>query len=264
MNYRSVLVLLIGVIFHLRAQACSPVLTFIETSDFKVELVEFKKVDDDYRKVVMIIPPTGGMNFIDESYAKRLCENDILALIVKNWTGDNEYILDLEIHARLYSRAQKAIELTVDKYRDYELGILGTSVGGIHAAISVSRFEEIKSCLLIVAGGNIASIITHSSQDILVDAKKKRFKKYDFKTLDEYEDALKSTLIFEPLDMPMSAHKKLGMIISMSDTLVPTKNQLELKEHWDPALISTSKLNHASTVVWTWLFKSETVSNFFN
>lgn len=254
---------LIEIILTGAAIACSPKSVVITESDFTVELVEFSDAAKSYKKVVIIIPPTGGMNFIDKAYAKQLCQNQIKAVVLKNWSDNDEYSLDLNIHARLYLRAQRAIELTVKRYKDHELGILGTSVGGTHAAIATSLLPEIKSCLLIVSGGGIASIITTTSQKILVEAKEKRFEKHKFKSVEDYENALKAILPFEPLEMAIEKSKKLGMIISLNDDLVPTKNQMALKSHWKPGYVSTSRLGHVLTITWTWLFDADTVVSFF-
>lgn len=246
-----------------KAWACTDTSQLFTDGEFKVEVIEFSDPAKTYQKLVLIIPPTGGMNFIDRSYANQLCENGIKATVMKSWTGDDEYNLELEIHQRFYNRAQKAIELSINHYQNYELGILGTSVGGIHAAIATSRFDRLKSSFLIVSGGNIASIISNTTQKVLVDAKEKRFKKYHLKTIDEYEKALSAILPYEPLMLPIDASKRLGMIISENDDVVPTKNQQALREHWNPQYGWTTTWGHTLAVVKTWLFDSADVVGFF-
>lgn len=231
--------------------------------DFKAQLLEFLPEEGSLERLVLIIPPTGGVNFLDKSYAEKLCEAGVGASIVKGWSEDDEYNLELEIHTRFYNRAQRAIALALEKYNDIELGILGTSVGGIHAAIAASSYEQIESAFLIVAGGNIDYIVANSSQDVLEDAKKKRLKRYGFRSLIEYQRGLKKILPFEPLEMPKPKGKKLGMIISTNDDVVPTLSQVKLANHWQPSYKSEFWLGHTPTVVAAWLFSSNEIVNFF-
>lgn len=242
--------------------ACAGKEKSISNNEFKTHFLEF--ISYKAKKLVLIIPPTGGINFIDRSYAKEFCKKGISAVIIKNWSKDDELSFDLEIHTRFYTRAQKAIEVAIKYYHDFELGILGTSVGGIHASIATARFKELKSSLIIVSGGGIASIIVNTTQEILVEAKKKRFLKYKYKNEEEYRLALRKVIPFEPLGMSFNkAEKKLGMVISTNDDVVPTKNQLALKELWNPIVVSSSGLGHKLTVVKTWLLNSSEVISFF-
>ena len=245
------------------AIGCSEDFLTLKKDQFVSEIVKYSPEKETTPSIVLIIPPTGGMNFIDKSYAKNICEKGQTSIILKNWTNDNEYNLELEIHHRFYKRAQKAIELVLESFPTKEFSILGTSVGGLHASIATARHEQIKKALLIVSGGGIASIIANTSQDILVDAKKKRFSLYKFKDNNHYISELKKVLPFEPLAMNVDKSKKLAMIISNNDSVVPTINQLRLIKHWNLKILDESSLGHTATVVYTWLFNSDKVINFF-
>ncbi|MBT4790563.1 MAG: hypothetical protein HON90_03250 [Halobacteriovoraceae bacterium] len=242
--------------------ACEALEQSIISNDFEISLIEY--IAPKSKKLVLIIPPTGGINFIDKSYALGLCKANINAVIIRNWTDDNEYNIELEIHTRFYNRAQRAIEMTIKRYSQFDLAILGTSVGGIHASIAFARFKKLKTGLFIVSGGNIASIITNTEQDILLDAKNKRFKLFNYKSDIEYTNALKKILPYEPLQIHFDkSKKKIGMVVSTNDSIVPTKNQIELKEKWNSVILSSSWLGHTATVIKTWLFNSSTIIDFF-
>jgi hypothetical protein len=76
---------------------------------------------------ILILPPTGGSNVIDRLYAKTLRSAGFDVYILKHWTGDDEYSLELEIHQRLYEKAQKAIGKVLSDIETPFIGILGTS-----------------------------------------------------------------------------------------------------------------------------------------
>jgi len=257
-------ILVIIYFISMNAYSCESKNIVIKDDAFETDVIEYSKLGLEYKKAILIIPPTGGVNFIDKSYAKSLCESGLKAVIIKNWTGDDEYNLELAIHTRFYRRAQKAIAMTVLKYKRYVLGILGTSVGGLHAAIATSRFREITSSFLIVAGGNIPEIIANTTQEVLKDAKEKRFKMFNFKSNQEYISALEKVVPFEPLNLPVpSRTKKIGMVISTNDHVVPSLNQEKLRTHWSPKTVWRTWFGHKAAVVKTWLFSTQKIIDFF-
>ena len=129
---------------------------------------------------IIIVPPTGGTNILDRNYGETLCAKGSDVFILEHLTDDNEHSLDLNIHQRFYERAQKAIGLTLKNINSSFVGILATSVGAIHAAIATHHFNRIQAAFLIVGGAPISEVIAFSDQDVLVQARKKRFETMSF------------------------------------------------------------------------------------
>lgn len=259
-----VLVLYASSTCYLKAHAtCSQVERKITSLDFEASFSDYEPKENS-KSLVLIVPPTGGANLIDQSYAKAICKSGIQAVVLNHWANDDEYALELEIHERFYRRAQKAIDLVQTHFSEKEIGILGTSVGAIHSAIAFARNEKIRSAYLIVGGGDIAAIISHSDLPAMVEAKKARFKMFGFKSDEDYELALKKILPFEPLTMNFQrANRKLGMVISTNDLTVPSANQNFLRDAWKPDFTSYSRWNHFWTIVKTWLCDSQDIVRFF-
>ena len=213
---------------------------------------------------ILIIPPTGGVNFLDRSYARTLCKNGFDVVILERWSQDDEYSLDLQIHERFYQRAQRAIGIALENIKTPFVGILGTSVGAIHAAIAVSRFARISAAFTITGGAEINQITALSEQDVLVDAKEKRFKIHGFKNEQEYAEALKAHIPFEPSLLPRPSSKQiLGMVIASADTVVPTYNQDLLRKLWSPQTVLEVSGNHKFSIIKTWLFHRQKIVDFF-
>lgn len=244
-------------------EPCAPVTRDVKRDEFTVRYIEFQPAKDS-SKIVIVVPPTGGTNFMDRSYGANLCEKGIGAAIVDGWSNDDEFNYELEIHTRFYRRAQASIDLVVDQFKGKSIGLLGTSVGAIHGAIAFERNENIKSAFLIVGGGDIPAIIATSDQQVMLDAKKERFKRFGFKSIEEYRAALKKVIPFEPLELSFNRiGKKLGMIISTNDSTVPTANQFLLRNKLHPDFEFQSSWWHVGTILKTWLFDKQTVVDFF-
>lgn len=215
-------------------------------------------------RLIVIFPPTGGVNFIDRNYARYFCRNDIKALIVKGWKETFEMRYDLDVHIDYYKTAQRSIDTVFEYYSDYKIGLLGTSLGAIHASISFARNDFIDKVFLVVGGGNLASMIATTDQEQTLEFKKIRFELFGFESEEEYEQALRPYIPYEVLDMEIVREgRDIGMVVSTNDVTVPTENQKSLKNKWNPDVIFTSSWNHVNTVVKTWMLNSDEILEFF-
>jgi dienelactone hydrolase len=232
-------------------------------ADFQVQSLRYR-AERPGLKTLLLIPPTGGTNFIDRGYAEKFCENGFDVYILDHWTGDNEYNLDLEIHQRFYARVQRGIGLILANVSSSFIGILGTSVGGIHTAVAMGLHDRLDAAFVIVGGAPLAEIIVNSDQDVLVEAKKKRYQVFHFSNDQEYIDSLDRAFALDPLKLPRRfVGKPLGMVISSNDLTVPTKNQRDLEKFWQPQITYVRSTSHTSTVVRTWLFDKDKIIDFF-
>lgn len=252
------LILLLLIPFITEA-SCEGAVTRWNSTDFSVEVLDF--APSKFSSQVIIIPPTGGTNIIDRSYAKKICKRGHRAVILSHWSEDDEMSFELSIHTRFYARAFRAIGLVVEKIKtEGPVGILGTSVGGLHASIAVSRYPEITKAFIITGGAHIPSIIANSNQKVMNNAWIERQKKYGFKNKDEYIKALEDVIKLEPLTIK---GKKLGLVIATEDETVPTINQEKLRNLWNPEVVITRDNDHFWAIVSTWLFHADEVYSFF-
>lgn len=245
-------------------QACSQVVSTYGDSSFQVQVSQFQSSKAKGRSL-LILPPTGGTNVLDLSYAKNLCENGFEVIILEHWTEDDEYSLELEIHQRFYARAQKAISIVLAHIKTPFVGVLGTSVGAIHSAIAMGTQERIDAAFVIVGGAPVANVIAYSDQEILVEARKKRFEVYKFNDNQEYAKELDQILSLDPGKLPTHYRNKfLGMVISKEDTTVPVGTQRALRDLWKPQVVYEFSNNHFISIIKTWLFHKDDIVEFFN
>jgi hypothetical protein len=253
----------LGILGSLQARDC-----FFEKKHFQEEnfftLARFYPVEDSTRTII-ILPPTGGTNILDRSYARQLCAHGFNVYILDKYTGFDEYNLDLDIHRRYYGRTQRAIDSIVKDVPDHHtLSIMGTSVGAIHAAISAGRIERIRNALIITGGADVAGLIVDSDQEIMRVAREKRNKMFGFKTRDDYYNELKKHIELDPLNYETNfLRKKISMVIADKDTTVPHIYQRLLRKISQPAHILEMNDNHFWAIVKTWLFHQDFVVKSF-
>ncbi|MBC7371206.1 MAG: hypothetical protein H7326_06560 [Bdellovibrionaceae bacterium] len=226
--------------------------------------VGFYKSVDPGKKSVLIIPPTGGENVLDRSYASNLCEGGFDVYLLQHWNNDDDNSIDLGIHQRAYDSVQQAIAETLSQIQSPFIGILGTSVGAIHVSSAMSLHPRLDAAFLIVGGAPIANVIATTDQEALVKARKIRFEMLHYKNDAEYIAALDKEIHTDPFKLPQGFRgKTLGMVISSDDTTVNYKYQLQLKELWQPQTLIELSNGHFFAILKTWLFHKMEIVHFF-
>lgn len=235
----------------------------LSESNFKVQLSFYPR--DNNPQHIIIMPPTGGVNLLDRSWARNLCAAGFNAHIVEHWTGDDEYALDFGIHQRFYERTQKAIGMVLNHLSKAQfIGILGTSIGGVHAGMTMGLHPRIDAAFVIAGGADMPTMIANSDQDLMVETWKKRKQQFNLPDKASYIKLLHENIKYDALKLPRNFEgKKLGMVISKDDSTVPYENQVKLRELWKPQTVINYSLNHFWTIVFSWLWDTNEVIDFF-
>lgn len=231
--------------------------------DFAVDTL-FYHSEKPSEKTILIMPPTGGTNYIDKRYAKNFCGAGFDVYILNSWSGMDDSSIDLELHQRAYIRAQKAVSFVLKQVSSPFIGMLGTSLGGLHAAVSASFQPRISALFIIVAGAPITEVITTSDEKEMQDLFAARQKKYGFKDRNENRRALEKVFTMEPMGLGDGyKNKVIGMSVATADSTVPTLNQEKLAAYLKPKKIITLSSSHFWGIVKTWLFHSDEILVFF-
>ena len=202
--------------------------------DREVSYVQYRP-EEPADRAVIILPPTGGTTFLESRYAATFCQGGFNVYVLKGWTGMSETSLELSIHDRLFARAQGAIELFVRETPERFIGLLGTSVGGLHVATALGRTERVSAGFLIAAGAPVSDVIAQTSQGTLKTLREKRMQEYGFRDEAAYAEALASEFSWEPFERTAEARRKpLGMVLVPGDKAVPTHLQERLRDAWRP------------------------------
>ena len=241
---------------------CQPVQSQLVDGSFWVDI---SKYGTSSAKSLIIVPPTGRTNYIDRRYAEKFCSAGYSVIILDQWMGDTEpESFDLGMHQRFYERADKSIALAIGSTHSKFIGLLGTSVGALHAGVAASTQPQLNAVFIITGGAMLAEIIVNSDQQAMIDLAKKRAQEYGYKNKEEYLKALLPNIKLDPMLLGDGyKSKKLGMMIALQDTTVPTEFQNKLANYWKPSVVIQRSTGHFWGIVDTWLFDSEKVLDFF-
>lgn len=226
---------------------------------------------------VIMLPPTGGKNFLDKKMGKSFCSSNMAAVIIENdfanilYQADEE-LLPPEDHELSYYRTVSAVKAVMKMAHDDinmngdKIGLFGVSLGGILGSFVMATQEQISAGYFIVAGGDVPYILAYSQQDEVSRIRRKRMKEQGFTEKSEYEGFLRTHLTMDPMDLAKTMiPETLHMVIAKKDKNVPTANQLSLHQAYGEPDASFSNSGHVDTVIDTLLFgsKRRRVTNFF-
>lgn len=243
--------------------ACQPQSSTLNEKDFAVEITTYLQ-SSAADKTIVIIPPTGGTNLIDRSYAKRFCDEGFNVYIVNDWSRPNEKTSNLEYHQIFYTNSARALGMVLGQIQTHFIGVLGTSVGALHSIVASAKFKQIDAVYSIAGGFPLSEIAVKSDQDAMRDLRAWRLKHYSLKNDEEYLQALKAKFALESETLnSIDLNKKYGLTIVDQDTTVPVATQLQLKELWHASSIVHITGGHTYGIIKMWLFHTAELVNFF-
>ncbi len=216
-------------------------------------------------KSLVLMPPTGGTNYIDRSYARQFCSAGYDVYVMNSWTADTGKSTDLEIHQGFYSRMLIAVELVTSEIKSPFIGILGTSLGGLYSAVASSRLNRLNAVFTIVAGAPIMEVVVKSDQQAMRNLSLSRSRKYGYSNDEEYLSGLSKTFALEPMAQGIRHEKQdFGMVVAENDTTVPTAMQYRLRDFWKPRKVIILSSTHFWAIVKTWFFYDDDIISFFD
>lgn len=228
-----------------------------------VRYVEYTPKGDSLKRGVIIVPPTGGVNFIDRSYAKNFAGKGATVKVLSDWKKPDAKRIDLNLHEDYNQAAVKAISALADTFpKDYSIALLGTSEGGMYAQLAAVHVDRIKTVLVIGSGAPIREIIATSKYETMTNLKRARFEKYKFKTDEEYSAAIKPAFPMDDNYSKIANSKKLGVIYMSKDEDVPAKTQRQLVEMWRPKYSRELKSSHFGGIFKSWYFYDDEIRDF--
>ena len=269
-KYITLSTLLLSLLISTSAMACQiSDLTLKSTDpatgkDFELIIKSYQPKNPSNKQVV-ILPPIGGTTLLEGRYAKKVCNKGVNTYVFVNWTDDmEESVEDLAVHNRGTIRGLHAIEIFL-KENPLPTRILGTSLGGLYAGIAAGKFDLIKKIVIVASGTNLAEILATSSLGPLEMLKQKRFEMYQFKSNDEYAQAIKKHLTLEASSFKSSLkNKKLLFFRTKSDTVIRPQFQDELINLFDKNNVTLyqTRFGHTAGIVYTSVRRANVIANF--
>jgi hypothetical protein len=222
--------------------------------EFTVKLTTYSPAKSP--SYVFIFPAIVGESVIDKRIASRFCSQNIHAIIV-NAVREIPFeleIKDLSIHDHSYLRASLSLVPLIKKIRNSnpqaKLGVMGTSLGGMLAAYVAGTNPEIIASVIVVGAGNVAGVLAHSNQELVIKQRNERMNHFNLKSVEEYELLLKRAVYHDPLVYAQGMPPKSSyLFIATSDATVPTKYQQELRRNIREPLVYEMAGDHVNGII---------------
>jgi|GEM_PF-1872490 len=239
--------------------------TKFEEDDFFINYSVYTHKKNPSNKSLLVLPPTGGKNIIDEGYALSLCRAGFKVYILEDWKNIKEYELAYSIHQTYQTKTQKAFGKIIELMDSEKIGVLGTSAGGINFAVTLGTekiAKKVAAYFTIVSGMPLCKVIANSDEKGLKGIRDERFEKTDIANMKDYEQNICDAVDWEiPKVLPEGT--AYGAIVSTNDVTVSTRFQLEMVENYKPIILIKSEFNHFNTVVLSYFFHKAKVVEFF-
>lgn len=214
---------------HIEVDGLDPINHELRSISARSYVANFTENDP---RTVLILPPTGGVTTAEEGYAYALCLMRFRVVLIDGWGFDRRGDLDWASHDREQARALTAVRHIIEAVRPTrarQIGIIGTSAGAIAAALAVGYEARIAAAAIIVGGGDVADILTRSTEKSVASVRERRMSKFGLRSPEDYRSTLRKNLVIEPLDfVGYSGSKKVWTLIADQDDMVPTDDQWKL------------------------------------
>lgn len=207
--------------------------------------------------VVFILPPIVGETPLDGALAANLCVNGFGAYIlnVLNDPPDSEQVSNLNVHEDALIRAEFAIEkwmekISVDPSFNGNFGILGASQGGIISSYLAGTFPQLKASVLIAAAGNVATVLSSSTQEAILSLKEKRKELFNIQSDQAYANLMRPYVTRDPLFVARNIPANSSLVFVMTkDTDVPTVYQRQLVRSLNSPEVITLSNSHVPGII---------------
>ena len=218
------------------------------------------------RPLIIIVPPILDQTPLDYALGKYLVKKGYHIFLMKFGDSVNDPKRPLNKTDDWARRVTTRFRLLIDyaqslpEIEKENIGAYGMSLGGCLIGLFIGVEKRLKAGVIIVGGGNLPYILSHSEQLIVKRYVKARMKAENIKTKFDVEKYLQQTLKIDSLYF--AKRRKLNkqfayMVMSEDDTAVPTKAQYDLynalekpqlkkfpKGHFKAILKNLKRVNH--------------------
>lgn len=248
--------------------------SYIDPTDGKIFTAQTKVyIPSRSTKVpaVFILPPIVGETVLDTRMGKKFCQNGIAAYIlnVVKVIPPEEENLDIMVHDNSYVRALAGLRevmknIQADPALNGRFGVMGTSLGGMLAAYIAGSEPAIEASVIVVGAGNVPGVLTYSDQELVEAQRYARYKIFNLKSEQEYQDLLRPLVPNDPINVAHEiAPRSMYMFLALNDTTVPTKYQQELRRKVPSPLVYEMSGNHFNGIVKAGTIHANKIINFF-
>ncbi|PWU14268.1 MAG: hypothetical protein C5B49_13465 [Bdellovibrio sp.] len=230
-----------------------------------ISLHVYRNPDRKTSQSVLIVPPIGGSNLLDESFGIDFCRFGIESWVIVEW---DKGLVDLPLTTALESQddaARKAVSAIrqIVKRMSGKIGILGTSAGGLSGAVALAVEPAIRTGFFVVAGAGMAEILAESNVSTIADIREKRMRKFGW-DISEYKNQVRDRVHIDPLYFGSRLkRKRVGAVVALEDESVPSAQQVLFEKVSGAERIAEFKTGHIETIITNGLLNRYSVIEYF-
>jgi dienelactone hydrolase len=216
------------------------------------------KVKVKKRPLIIMVPPILDQTPLDFALGKYLISKGYHIFLMKFGDAVNdpkrEFKKTDDWARRVTTRFRLLIDYahTLPEIQKENIGAYGMSLGGCLIGLFLGVEKRLKSGVIIVGGGNLPHILSHSKQFVVTGYVKARMKAEKIKTKEEVEKYLQRTLKIDSLYFAKKIKinkQHVYMVISEDDPAVPSKAQYQLYEAFDKPEIKIFPKGHFKAIL---------------
>ena len=194
------------------------------------------------RPLIILVPPILDQTPLDFALGKYLVKKGYHIFLMKFGDAVNDskrpFNKTDDWALRVTTRFRLLIDYaqTLPEIQKGKIGAYGMSLGGCLIGLFLGVEKRLKAGVIIVGGGNLPYILSHSNQFVVTGYVKARMKAENMKTKGDVEKYLQKNLKIDSLYFAKrrKMHKQFAyMVISEDDPAVPTKAQYDLYKALD-------------------------------
>lgn len=228
----------------------------------------------------IVVPPTGGENFLDRNLSSQLCKAGILAFTLNYTSAYPVVTLDLSVHDLGTEEFLAQLEKTL-RYSPHPTILVGSSLGGLLSSIAygiasqngftngyplafqpTKMIELLRGASLTVSGGSIAGVLADSQVEG-VKAQRELRMTHDGLTRDQYEEELGKTIRLDTLALASSKFSKNVLFFEgLLDDMVPTQYQNNLWDAWGQPTREYVPMGHKETIFLIYELRTGAIRDF--
>jgi len=190
---------------------------------------------DGKKPVILVLPILGGGNSVGASFARYFAHHGYAAVLVHRENHhdliDEPEVVDNVLRQIVFDHKQALDWIESRPELDASrIGVFGTSMGAIKAALIDALDDRIGASVLALAGGDIPYLLTYSEEKGIAE-RRNRYLRERKMNLEEFHQELAPKITCDPIRYAeyMDAGKVL-MILALFDKIAPIEKGRELRE----------------------------------
>lgn len=185
--------------------------------------------------LIVIFPPIGGLTILDKDMSKYFAKNGFNVLIAILSEDISDLSRPIEDVDGFFIRSTIGVRHLLDTFLEkpendsQNVFAFGVSLGGIRATLAMGVEGRFKAGSMMVAGGNLPKILSHSTEKRIRPWRKLKMLELGIDSKKEFEKILEETFKIDPIYFArFRKPSEFKFVIGRGDRIVPTKTQFEL------------------------------------